>query len=164
MLPQIIRELLPNIIELCKSEIKSSFNAKEDTIKDNVTIKNEVTDFKKTNGTQLDNLLKKRESKYYNYAKYEHLLDLYGECIEEEPVYIPKKFRNDNYEAVSSDEMKIMRKVEYKRFQAECEIFTLRRDRTTEEITDIDEIANRLIDQHTMSEEAKIECRKRWIT
>ena len=38
------------------------------------------------------------EKKNYKFTRCERLLDLYGERLQEEPMYTPRKFRNDkNY-------------------------------------------------------------------
>ena len=90
------------------------------------------------------------------------MLDLYLDCLDSEPKYVPKKFRNDNYQAVSDEEVPIMRRLEFKRFQAEFEILRIRRDDFTEKIMGIDKEFDDIICNQSISEEARVKLRERW--
>ena len=54
-----------------------------------------------------DCLLNQRDDLYYKYTRCGYLLDLYGECLQEEPPCIPRKFRKDKYHVTSQKEKNI---------------------------------------------------------
>ena len=94
--------------------------------------------FLESNRQEWDCLLNQREDYYYKYSRSEHLLDLYGQCLQEEPPYIPRKFRNDTYHTMSQQEKNVIAKSNLQRFQTECEILKLRRDHFTQKIIEKD--------------------------
>ena len=100
---------------------------------------NTTEEFFESYSTHWNTLLQQCEELYYKYARCEHLLDLYGECLEAEPEYIPRKFRNDSYHILSQEEKHIVNKSNLQKFQNECEILKLRRDRFTSQIIEKDD-------------------------
>ena len=53
----------------------------------------------------------------------ERLLDLHGECLQEEHMYIPRKFRNDKKYVTSQEGLNVVRKNDLNNLQSQCEIF-----------------------------------------
>ena len=72
-------------------------------------------------------------------ARCENLLDSYGKCMQYEPRYIPRKFRNDKYHVMNADELNSVQKVEDQRFRSECEILRIRKDTCTSNLFGIDQ-------------------------
>ena len=70
----------------------------------------------------------------YKFARSEQLLDLYGECLQEEPMYIPCNFRNDKTYVTSLEELNFVRKNDLKNMQSECETLKLRKNNLLENI------------------------------
>ena len=106
----------------------------------------------------------KREQAYYRYAKLEHYLDLYAECMQSEPLYIPKKFRKDNQHVVSPSEVPVLRKMEIDSFRAECEILCIKRDEYTAKCITFDNELQNIIAQYDCSEVVKSKLHERWET
>ena len=155
-LPRIVDALAPQIMELLKGKIEIQPNIQPITsTMTQAEIKQEFDGFVRHNRNFINEKLVEREKLYYTMARYECYLDLYGECLQEEPVYIPRKFRNDKYYVHSNDELNSVQKFELQRFQSECEIFRIRRDNTTNEIFAIDKEVSDLIAGKEMSREAK---------
>ena len=94
--------------------------------------------FRTENKDYLNKKLNEREDVYYKYRRCDAYLDLYGESLAKEPLYIPKKFRSDSYHVMNEDELRSVTKFELQRFQSECEIFNIRRKQFLKEITTID--------------------------
>ena len=62
----------------------------------------------------------------YKFTSCERLLDLYGECLQEEPTYIPRKFRNDKTYLTSQEELNVVRKNDLNNLQSDRETLNLR--------------------------------------
>lgn len=82
-------------------------------------------------------------------------MNLYGECLVEEPIYIPRKFRNDKYHVMSQEERNVLTKLNIKKFQSECEILKIRRDRFTMEITEKDDQIKAFVESNTSNNNSK---------
>ena len=74
------------------------------------------------------------------FTRYEQLLDLYGECLQEEPIYILHKFRNDKTYVTSQEELNVVRKYDLNNLQSEREILKLRKNNLLENIAIQDKI------------------------
>ena len=72
--------------------------------------------------------LDKREECFYKHSRCHSLLNLYTEGLEEEPLYIPRKFRNDNMFTKSKEEEHVVEKLNLQRLQAEMEVLRIRKD------------------------------------
>ena len=73
----------------------------------------------------------------------------------EEPIYVPRKFRSDNYHAKSTAELNSVIKFEQQRFLSECEIIKLRLEHTEKELNSIDKTFETLIDEFILNEHTK---------
>ena len=73
-------------------------------------------------------LLPKRKNFVYKFTRCERLLDLFGECLEEAPMYIPRKFRNGKTYVASQEKSNIVKKNDINNLQSECEILKLRKN------------------------------------
>lgn len=97
-------------------------------------------------------LLNKRKEKYWQYHRCVSLLDLYTECMEEEDIYIPRKFREDKMHTRNELEKQVIHKRSLQNFQTECELLTIRKDSYFKDITSIDEEAYKLFKGSTAIE------------
>ena len=70
-------------------------NDKDNTELFFTSFKQEAERFIYSNNKLWSDLLQKRKDFVYKFTRCERLLDLYGECLQEEPMYVPRKFRND---------------------------------------------------------------------
>ena len=93
---QVIREQLPRIVDILAPEIIELFKGKVDSCENSSLISNsmknnyevEFNTFRNNNKTYIEEQLAEREEKYYTLARYEHYLDLWTKCLEEESVYV----------------------------------------------------------------------------
>ena len=102
-------------------------------------------------------MLDKRERIYYKLTRCERLLDLYGECLQQEPLYIPKprKFRNDKYHVMSTSEYACIQKFELQRLQSECEILKIRRDNFSDNLSNLDQEIDDFVKIQPFSQKVK---------
>ena len=76
----------------------------------------------------------------YKFKRCERLLDLCKEWLQEDPMYIPRKFRNDKTYVTSQEELNISRKSYLNNLKSECEILKLRKNDLLENIANQDKI------------------------
>ena len=82
---------------------------------------------------------------------------LYAECIEEEPVYVPRKFRQDSYHTNSQAERNVINTSNLQRFQTECEILRIRREQYMKEITSKDDYIKNFINNQPFGQQCILE-------
>ena len=87
-------------------------NGKLNTELSFTSIKQEAEHFIYSNNKLWFDLLQRRKDFMYKFTRCERLLDFYGECLQEEPMYIPRKFRNDKTYVTSQEELNVVRKNE----------------------------------------------------
>ena len=76
----------------------------------------------------------------YKFKRCERLLDLCKEWLQEDPMYIPRKFRNDKTYVTSQEELNISRKSYLNNLKSEWEILKLRKNNLLENIANQDKI------------------------
>ena len=110
-IPEIIERVTPLITEKIDTHLKQVWpNNKRNTELSFTSIKQEAEHFIYSNNKLWSDLLQERKDFVYKFTRFERLLDLYGECLQEEPIYIPRKFRNDKTHVTSQEELNIVRK------------------------------------------------------
>ena len=95
---------------------------------DNLNFNKEVNSFIRRNNNHWQKELEKRKDVYYKFTRSDQLILLYNECLEEEPVYIPRKFRNDNTFTMNEKEKNIYLKLDLTKLKTEIEILTTSRE------------------------------------
>lgn len=126
VLPKVINDIIPIAIEKVKNIYKSNQSDEKEKI---------VT----ANRQSWNKALDERESLVWKHHRNVRLLDLYGECLQSEEMYIPRKFRNDKTHTKNQSEAQVIRKLELQKFQAECEILKIRKDNFASDISLLDE-------------------------
>lgn len=158
-IPSLLKEILSSIVKLTKNSIFEHLNTNSNAINGNVRVSRippdlEVRKFKQEH-EYFTNMLNEREDLYYKFARYENLLELYQNCMKQQPIYIPRKFRSDKYHVMSPSELIAVNKMELQRFKTECDIFALRKDLFTERFINIDTNARDIILNSNISTQAK---------
>ena len=165
LLPAILKEITPAIIELTsnilQSHVKETKSSQKIDSFSTESVDREVKSFKNRHQKFFDKKLQEREHFYYKDARCVHQLDLYNDCAQAEPLYIPRKFRRDNFHVKSDAELTVLSKMEIQRFQSECELLCIRRDEYTKKLFDIDQDIEKFITNCKPSSEAHISSNKR---
>ena len=136
LLPKILKEVTPLIIQTSKNIINKELSSTNHVTVKEVDIQDE---FYKHHHLEWNKLLNHRENLFYKHERNDQLLELYEECLAEEPIYIPRKFRNDKYHVNTVEERNIVMKSNIQKLQSECEILKLRRDNFASDIIKQDE-------------------------
>ena len=109
-IPETIERVTPLITEKIDTQLKQLWpNNKRNTELSFTSIKQEAEHFIYSNNKLWSDLLQERKDFVYKFTRFERLLDLYGECLQEEPMYIPRKFRNDKTHVTSQEELNIVK-------------------------------------------------------
>ena len=109
-IPETIERVTPLITEKIDTQLKQLWpNNKRNTELSFTSIKQEAEHFIYSNNKLWSDLLQERKDFVYKFTRFERLLDLYGECLQEEPMYIPRKFRNDKTHVTSQVELNIVK-------------------------------------------------------
>ena len=139
LIPIIVKELLPTLTELTKSLVptiinelspvslqasKEAINAHTDQIlheksderKETANAKKAFDVFRNRNVTFINNKLDEREELLYRKQRYTNYLQIYSDCMAEEPIYILRKFRKDHFHVKSQAELNHINTSEQQRF------------------------------------------------
>ena len=166
LIPSLMKEVTPELVSLAKASIENYIidnNLLSTSVKDSLLqIDQEIDTFTKNFADVINGHLNRRDDVCWKYTRCVRLLDLYNECMLEEAMYIPKKFRKDKYHFMSKEELHILNKMELKEFQLECEILTCRKEEFYKRCVDIDKEVEDLINQSNMSTKATQSRLKRW--
>ena len=94
-MPEVIERVTPLIMEKTDTHLKQFWlNDKRNRDLSFTRIKKEAKHFIYSNNKLWSDLLQKIKDFVYKFTRCERLIDLYGECLQEESMYIPRKFRN----------------------------------------------------------------------
>ena len=169
LIPTLIDQLLLDIIKIIKDKTAAYLEKHNNLFtatpsKTSVNVNLEYDQYRDRNYRFFDEKLTEREEKFYQLTKYENLLDLHGECMQQEPIYIPRKFRKDKFHVLSQKEKESVSKFELQRFRSECEILNIRKNTMISNIFDIDNDVENVIDKSDTSLACKEMLKKRWHT
>ena len=126
VLPEILLELIPLIIEKSEALINENITKGLETCRR--YLPDNLNRFICRNNDHWQKELEKRKYDYYKFTGSDQLMLLYNECLEEEPIYIPRKFRNDNTFTMNEQEKNIYFKLDLTKLKTEMEILTTRRE------------------------------------
>ena len=126
------------------------------------SIKQEAEHFIYSNNKLWSDLLQKKKDFVYKFTRCERLLDLYGEFLQEEPMYIPRNFRNDEAYVTSQEESNVVRKNGLNNLQLECEILKLRKNNLLENIANQDNILQEKLREGKINQHNKKEILFYW--
>ena len=160
VLPEILQELVPLIIEKSEALINEKIRKRSESCRrklpDNLIVNKEVSSFMR-NKNHWQKELEKRKDIYYKFTRSDQLILLYNECLEEEPIYIPRKFRNDNTFTMNEQEKNIYIKLDLTKLKTEMEILTTRREYFRKKLDEIDQEFTAFIESKSVSEVVKKE-------
>ena len=126
---KMMKEWLPSIMEIVNNEREVSSQAKT-----------EAQDYMNSHRYDFNIKQKKRASKYEQFSRCVHILELYDGCIGETPVYIPKKFREEKFHARNVREREVIEKRSLANMHCEYDLLSIRREdfKTEYQVLDTD--------------------------
>ena len=168
LVPTLMKEIEPDLIKYAKELIEDFVidnNLLLETVKETLlSTDEEVEQFLESFASLCDEKLVERESNYWKFTRCDRLLNLYNDCLQCEPMYIPKQFRSDKYHVMSRQELNIVIKMGLKRLQGECEIMNCRKEEFLNRVQLIDQEIEELIYQSNLSPKATKILLDRWKT
>ena len=103
-----IREFVKKKSEaLINENITKGLETCRRNLPDKLNVNNKVNSFICRNNNHWQKELEKQKDVYYKFTFSGNLIFLYNECFEEEPIYIPRKFHNDNTFTMKEQETNI---------------------------------------------------------
>ena len=94
--------------------------------------------------------LDKRKDVMFKYLRCDKQILLCNECLEKEPMYIPRKFRNDKVYTMNYHKMDIYNKLALEKLKTEMEILTNRREHFRNSIDTIDKEIEQFLDNKSI--------------
>lgn len=168
ILPTIIKELTPSIMEatqvLIKSQIQDNLKNVGSTLT-STTLTSTITASNKNNETKshIYNQLKERKDLFWNYTRNKQLAQLFSECLSEEPAYIPRKFReNEKTTPANEKEKEIYDNLAMHKVRAEIDVLNVRVALSEEKINGVDENVISFITSNASTEEEVEELKTFW--
>ena len=90
------------------------------------------------NNASLSNFMKKPKDELYKYTIWDSLLNLYNDCLAEEPMYIPRKLQQESIHMMNDREKQLYEKRNVEKLKTEIEILTTRREHFRVKLDTID--------------------------
>ena len=167
ILPRIIEEITPLILEKSKSVIEQNapslfLNSAPVENRNDRNIREECDKFVYDNQNTWNTKLHDRKDVMYKFLRCDKLILLYNNCLEEEPMYIPRKFRNDRVHIMNDNEKNIYDKLALQKLKTEMEILTNRREHFRNKLDGIDNELKQFIESKNIRELLKKEIESEW--
>ena len=124
VVPIVTENIAKNIVTAIEQARNNELILAEDTIIEDYS----ADKFMNDNFDHITTELVARNSAYTNYVSCVGLIDLYESYLSETPVYVPRKFRDDNKFCMTPQEREAVHKLETQKLRTEKEIQQLRRD------------------------------------
>ena len=138
---KILNEATPNILKKVLPLVKEVNNPHGNlsNIPPTSNASTVATNYIRDNKEYIRRELTSRNNVYYQYVRCTSFLDLYNDCLEEEPLHISKMFRNDKKHCMLEEVKRCNERMYYQKMRNEMEILTIRRDEFRRRIRDEDE-------------------------
>ena len=171
---KLAKEIVPVIADNIANTIITSMNNEngrqpehvivDDTILEDDSPSRLATKFMSDNFEKMQIELKGRNEAYQNYVSYVSYIDLYTEYLEENPVYVPKKFRDDGRHFMSQEEKDTFSELGVIKLRTELNLKKIRRDTFRSRIMNGDELVNKFFHEKISDPGVRDEVFKRWKT
>ena len=130
ILPAILKDIMPTVTETLALKARTdSQEVEEMSRKRKIALK-----YVQDHIEEWEWILKKRNSKYWQYLRCVSELDLLTECLEQEPMYIPRKFRRDKAHYRDVDEKREIERMNHETMKSHMQILTIRKESYLREI------------------------------
>ena len=155
VLPEILNDIFTVIMDKVSDIIKTNIkeyvpksclnNSRDNNVK-------ELEEFMTSNNATQSNFIKKRKDEFYKYTRCDSLLNLHNDCLAEELIYIPRKFRQDPIHTINDWEKLLYEKLNLEKLKTEMEILTRRREHFRVKLDSIDNDFNKWFQDKELSQ------------
>ena len=126
VIPAVLEESTKILAEKCKESVTNA--TKNYFPKVNTPPSREAVQFITRNKQSWKVQLAERNKLYGQFIRCESLLDIYGQCLQEEPVYVPRRYRRDKIHILYDEEKSIRTTADLQNMQTDMEVLKIRRD------------------------------------
>ena len=127
VLVEILQELVLLTIKKSEASINENITKRLETCRknlpDNINVNKEVFSFIRKNNNHWQKELEKRKDVYYKFTRSDQLI-----LLEEEPIYISRKFHDNNTFTMNEQEKNIDLKIDLRKLKTEMEVLTTTRE------------------------------------
>ena len=167
-----MKQLLPTITKLCKDVITKHFK-ETDIIENHIQTdhqdKKDFEQFRSRNTRYLSQKLDERKDIYNQYVRtikfsevYTRIIKNNAECPDKSEIYVPRKFRKDDYYVMSKTELDAISRFEQERLKSERDILTLRSQEYLSRMEKIDADITNFIKSKNLSSSVHVLAINRW--
>ena len=149
--PAILRAELPRILIDVNEQTKLIEKAKLD-----------AEEYMHKNPDKFNEVYKERIKLYEGYARCENLTKLYDECLQMDPVYIPRKYRDDRFFVRDEEELEIVNTRFMGKFQSEYSLLKKRQRDFVTAVNAQDDAIYELIEHCGVPDAVKTEIASVW--
>ena len=122
----------------------------------------DAKEYMNKNPSKFNEVFKKRNKLYQGYARCKNLTNLYNECLQSNPVYIPRKFRDDKFFVRDEEELEIVQVRFMGKFQSEFNLLRKRQRDFATAVNAEDDIIYNLLDHCRVTDSVKTEIANIW--
>ena len=147
IMPALIEESIPALAEKCKETIVNATNNNFHLLNKKTPPSREALHFIAINKQAWKLQLTERNKLYEQFIRCESLLDIYGLCMQEEPIYIPRRYRHDKVHVLYEEEKNIRTTANLQNMQADMAVLKIRRDNYKRMLDKCDDNSLKFIEQ-----------------
>ena len=123
----------------------------------------DVNDFPFRNKDKWRQEVQKPKDCYYKFVRRDQLIMLYKEYLEDAPIYISRKFRNDDIYTINHNEKNIYFKFDLVKFKTLMEVLTTRKEHFRNKLDRIDKEMTDFINNKATSELVAEKIKEMWV-
>ena len=167
ILPKMINDITPAIIKSAEDIIKTTLNENAQPTNpprqdQQSSAKYLARQLEQNKENFLNKKLGYRKNIFWKYTRSTELVKLYTQCLEEEPKYIPKIFREENASTLSQEQQAIYDNLSEHKLKAEIEVLQIRSGENQQNLEKIEQKINKFFDTNSSSEEMTNELKSKW--
>ena len=171
---QALGEIIPMVADNIANNIQTLLEQKEVVMNENnneilveeTVMEDESLDlaikFLNENSEFIKSQLIFRNQAYTNYVNTVATIDLYDDYLSENPIFVPRKFRNDNRHCLSKDERDVVDRISIQKLKGEAEFLQCRRDEFRKRIKNGDDTFTRFLRDRISDEDVLQEVMTAW--
>ena len=159
VLPSILMEVFPALIEKVLPNIITAVERKTES---HISTRGEADRFINENPEKFNECIKSRKQAFEQFQRCESLLLLYNECKEEQPPYIPRKFREDKFHVHDEEELDIVNRRSLANLQCQYDLLSKRKRDFVAKVNHQDDLIFQYVEEMDISREVKVEISKIW--
>ena len=149
--PDVMGRILPNIISAMETKTRS-----------HIEVRQEAERVMSNYQTEIKGFAKRRKKFFQQHERCVSLNRLYDECLEEQPPYIPRKFREDKFHVMDQEELEIVNRRSMANLRCQYDILSKRKRDFANKVNEEDDRMYQLVETLDIPGETKVEIINIW--